>query len=148
MQKADVIAGLVLIGLGVFIILEAVQLDYTSEYGPGPGFLPLWLGVGFLALSVRLVAVSMGRPAGERGMSWRRTHRAIASWLGLVVAVALLSRLGFTLSFALLAVFLILVVDRRAPLTALTVAIGSAFGFYLIFAVALGLPLPKGPWGF
>lgn len=148
MKRADIIAGFLLIGLGIFIILEAAKLDYTSEYGPGPGFLPLWLGIGFLALASPLVVISIARRTEENKVPWRGIQRAMASWAGLVVAIVLLKRVGFVLSFTLLSAFLVLVVDRRSLFTALTVAICSALGFYLIFAVALGVPLPKGPWGF
>ena len=147
-KRDDLIAGLSLIALGVFIILEAIQLDYVNEYGPGPGFLPLWLGIGLLALSVPLAVMSISRPSGEESGLWRETRRALLSWVGLTVAIALLNRLGFILSFTLLTVFLVLVMDRRSPFIALSVAVGSALGFYLIFALALRLPLPVGPWGF
>jgi putative tricarboxylic transport membrane protein len=147
-KRADTIAGIVLIGLGIFVVLEALKLDYASEYGPGPGFLPLWLGIGFLALASPLVVTSVARPSEEKKNLWRGAQRAIISWAGLVVSVALLKSVGFVLSFTLLAVFLVWVVDRRSPFTGLTVAVSSAFTFYLIFSVALGLPLPRGPWGF
>lgn len=62
MKRADVLAGLCLIGLGIFIIQQALQLDYINEYGPGPGFLPLWLGIGFLALTSPLVVMTILRP--------------------------------------------------------------------------------------
>ena len=65
-----------------------------------------------------------------------------------MVSVALLKSLGFLLSFALLTVFLIYVIERRSFIRAATVGIGSAAGFYLVFQMALGLSLPKGPWGF
>lgn len=150
MKKADVLAGLCLIGLGIFIIQQALQLDYINEYGPGPGFLPLWLGIGFLALASSLVVMTILRPMSPAvgGGSWKKTTRALTTWGGLMAMTALLSRLGFILSFTLLTLFLVLVMDRRSPFTALAVGVGSAFGFYLIFAVALGLSLPPGPWGF
>lgn len=150
MKRADVLAGLCLIGLGIFIIQQALQLDYINEYGPGPGFLPLWLGIGFLALTSPLVVMTILRPMSHAAEeeSWEEMGRAAATWGGLMVATALLNRLGFILSFTLFTLFLVLVMDRRPLFTAVTVAVGSAFGFYLIFAVALGVSLPVGPWGF
>ena len=150
MKKGDILAGLLLIGLGILIIQQALQLDYINEFGPGPGFLPLWLGIGFLALASSLIVMTIllpTSPAVGEG-SWKEVARALATWGGLMVMTALLSWLGFILSFTLLTLFLVLVMDRRPLGTALAVAVGSAFGFYLIFAVALGLPLPLGPWGF
>jgi len=66
----------------------------------------------------------------------------------LIVAIALLPWLGFGLSFALLTTFLILVLEGRPPLTAVSAAVALSLGFHLVFALALGVPLPSGPWGF
>jgi putative tricarboxylic transport membrane protein len=146
--RADLAAGLVLIGLGIFIIFQATKLDYSSEYGPGPGFLPLWLGIGFVVLASALLWNSRGPTDKDSKALWSEAKRALTAWAALIVGMALLKRIGFVLSFTLLSIFLVWAVDRRSPLTAMVVAICSALGFYLIFSVALGLPLPQGPWGF
>ena len=150
MKKGDLFSGLLLIGLGIFIIQEALQLEYIADYGPGPGFLPLWLGIGFLALASPLVVITILRPMSPaiEGGSWKGMGRALAAWGGLMVTTALLKSVGFILSFSILTFFLVLVMDRRPLFTAVAVAAGSAFGFYLIFAVALGIALPIGPLGF
>ena len=74
--------------------------------------------------------------------------RALSAWLVFVLAIALMSLIGFGLSFGLLTAFLILVLDRRSPWLAIGVALGLALTFHLVFAVALGVSLPAGPWGF
>ena len=148
MKNGDLLAGLALIGLGIFITHRALQLDYVNEYGPGPGFLPLWLGIGFLALAASLVVINLLRSASPGEESWSKIGRALAAWGGLIAATALFRTLGFILSFTLLTLFLVFVLDRRSLLAALTVAVGSAFGFYLLFSIALGVSLPVGPWGF
>jgi putative tricarboxylic transport membrane protein len=132
----------------MFVIFEAAQLDYSSEYGPGPGFLPLWLGIGFVVLASPLL-ISGGTRSDKDGKAlWKGAQSALVAWCGLLVAIALLKSVGFVLSFVLFSAFLVGVVERRPPLTALAVAILSALAFYLIFSAALGLPLPTGPWGF
>lgn len=151
MKKSDLLAGLLLAGLGVFVIHQAVHLDYVNEYGPGPGFLPFWLGVGLLALASLLILASVFRHSGDREVAsetWRPAGRVLVTWAGLAAAIALLDRLGFILSFAIFTFVLVLVMDRRSPLTAAAVAVGIGWGFYLIFAVALRVRLPVGPWGF
>ncbi len=151
MKKGDIVSALFLIGLGIFIIQQALQLDYINEYGPGPGFLPIWIGIGFLALSSWLMITSLLLRRTKQGVedgTWGQTGRALGVWVGLAVATALLHRLGFSLSFALLTFFLVLGLDRRPLLTAASVAVGGALGFYLVFSLALGLRLPVGPWGF
>jgi putative tricarboxylic transport membrane protein len=147
-KNGDLLAGLSLVGMGIFIIQRSLQLDYVNEYGPGPGFLPLWIGIGFVALAFSLVVTTVLRTASPEEGEWNKVGRALAAWGGLIVATALLNRLGFILSFTILTLFLVFVLDRRPLLASLAVAVGSAFGFYLIFSVALRVSLPVGPWGF
>ena len=74
--------------------------------------------------------------------------RALGAWLAFVATIILLPLIGFGLSLGLLTAFLILVLDRRSPWLAIGVALGLALGFHLVFPVALGVSLPRGPWGF
>jgi len=46
MRFADLLGGVVVLLFGLSVVFFSSQLPYTSEYGPGPGLLPLWLGVG------------------------------------------------------------------------------------------------------
>jgi putative tricarboxylic transport membrane protein len=151
MNRSDLWAGLVLVGLGLAITLQALRLDYIDEYGPGPGFFPVWIGVGLLVLASLLVILSVIRrttPHPKEPTSWTETARAIGIWIGFMSAIALLKPLGFLVTFVLLAVFLVFIVSRRSLWTALMVGLGGALGFYVLFVVALGVPVPVGPWGF
>lgn len=150
-DKNDLVTALVISSFAVFVIYEASSLPYYSEYGPGPGLLPLWLGMGILVLALSLVFANLlGFARIEEGVPqpWTAIGRALGGWVGLMVAIALLPWVGFGLSFAFLTTLLILVLEGRSPLTALGTALSLALGFYLIFALALGVPLPSGPWGF
>ncbi len=151
MNRGDLVAGLVLMGVGVFVMWQARTLDLVFEYGPGPGFLPFWLGVGLTGLALVLVVGTLRRSAGDRegqGEAGRRVGRALLTWGGIIGATALLRWLGFVVSFAALTLFLVFVMERRSLLTALAVAVTITAGFALIFRVALNVPLPTGPWGF
>ena len=44
MRVSETIAALCITLLGITTIALARQLPYEAEYGPGPGFLPFWLG--------------------------------------------------------------------------------------------------------
>ena len=147
-SKNDLVAGLGIGGFGIFVLYEALSLPYLSEYGPGPGLLPLWLGIGFVSLAALLVINMLLNRGSSEQVAWRKVRRPAAAWIGFVITIALLSRLGFTLSFALLSLFLVLVMERRSILAAVNVAAGLALAFYLIFVFSLGVPLPSGPWGF
>jgi hypothetical protein len=137
--------------LGIFILIEAVSLDYTSETGPGPGFLPHWLGITITCRSLLLIFTTIRkRPTSEtiKLEPFTNSLRPLVIWIAMMVSISLLAVLGFYASFGVLAAFLVLILERRAVFTALAVALGSALGFYLIFTLLLRAPLPTGPWGF
>jgi putative tricarboxylic transport membrane protein len=149
-DKGNLISGVCLGAFGIYVISVAMKLPYVAEVGPGPGFFPLWLGIGMVIFSTCVVFVAP-TAAPQPAASETPPHnvgRAMAAWLALMVSIALYSRIGFGLSFVLLTVFLILALDRRPALLAIGVGVGLALAFYLIFTVALNVSLPVAPWGF
>ena len=150
-EKKELLSGICLGAFGAYVSIEALNLPYVSEFGPGPGFFPLWIGVGLSLLSLLLILANFFAltPDESRERQSRLSiGRALVGWSGLILAIGLLQWLGFGLSLALLTLFLILVLERRPLWTALSVAIGLALGFHVIFVLALGLSLPSSPWGF
>ncbi len=146
-KAGDLWSGFALATLGAYIVAEAWQWEYLGPEGPGAGFFPLWYGIAMVVLSVALVVASARAPGGRRG-DWRGAGRALATWGALVAAVAACKLIGFAASFALLTFFIVAVMYRRPFALAATVAAASAAGFYLVFAVVLGVPLPTGALGF
>ncbi len=151
LKKGDVISGAVLAALGVFIITQALAWDYYTLDGPGPGFFPFWYGVAMVVLSLLLV-LNAARADSDReskaGVDWPATGRAMTTWLAFALSVGLMDFLGFLISFALLAFFIVAIIFRRPFVTATVVAVVSALAFHLIFPVALSVSLPTGPFGF
>jgi len=142
-------SGLALAALAIYIMVEALQWEYATPEGPGPGFFPLWYGIAMLALSAVLV-VSELRRRSDRGaaIEWSPLGRALSTWLALAVSVALFKPLGFLVSFALLTYFIVAVMYRRPLKIAALVAAASAAGFFLVFRLALDVALPVGVLGF
>jgi catechol 2,3-dioxygenase-like lactoylglutathione lyase family enzyme len=146
----DLGSALVLGSLGLYVIGQARQWEYLTPNGPGAGFFPLWYGVAMVALAAVLLASGLrrrGTAAGAR-LHWNRIARALTGWLALAASVVLSRLVGFVLSFALLTFFLVAVMYRRPWKVAAAVAAASALAFYLLFPVALGVPLPAGILGF
>ena len=137
-RSPDFWSGLALAALGGYIVVAARGWDYLTADGPGPGFFPRWYGVAMLGLSLLLILRS------ERGhvAEWRGTGRALATWAALALAVALMKTIGFVVAFAALTLFLVAVMYRRSTLVAALTAVALAGAFYLVFPLALGVPLP------
>jgi putative tricarboxylic transport membrane protein len=151
MKTGDLLAGLVLIGVGSFIIHQALRLDYVNEFGPGPGFLPFWIGAGLVSLSAILLAMTVLAP--ERGRLQEQSSRAevlrgLAAWVAVMVGISLLEQLGFLASYVLLTFFLVWIMARRSAWVSLIAAAACGAVLYFLFAGLLDLPLPPGPWGF
>ncbi len=148
-KSGDLWSGLALAALGAYIVVQASRWDYLTPEGPGPGFFPLWYGIAMVALSAALVVSHLRRRSSLRKtIAWDRVGRALSTWLALVVSIALFKPLGFVIGFALLTYFLVAVMYRRPLRIAAAVALASTAGFYLVFSLALGVPLPAGPLGF
>ena len=133
------------------MISVASKLPYVSEVGPGPGFFPLWLGIGLMSCAGYLMLSSCSaftKDSPSDSSTWQGAGRALVGWCGLMVAIALFAWIGFSASFVILTVFLIVALDRRPLLPSVGVAIGLAVGFHLLFVMALNVSLPAGRWGF
>lgn len=150
-NKGEWIAALCLAAFGAYITYAGSKLAYGGEVGPGPGFFPFWIGIGLLIFSSYEVvsAITPARPRNSQsGAGWRGSGRALSGWLGIVAALYLFRWVGFAISFVLLTVFYIVVLERRSLAHALAIAVALALAFYVLFVFALGVSLPAGPWGF
>ena len=150
-SSGEVVSGAVLAALGVYIIVEAWQWEYLGADGPGPGFFPLWYGVAMVVLSLLLIGINLlRRSVAMRAapVDWRKIRHALFTWIAFAVSIALLKPLGFLASFALLTFFVVAGIYRQPLRSALTIAIGTALGFYLVFPLALNVSLPVGVFGF
>ena len=150
-DKGNLIAGAVLGAFGLYVIWVATKLPYVSDVGPGPGFFPIWLGIGMVLFGSVLMfssfRTSVSGPDSEP-KSWPLLLRPFAGWVAVMVAIALLGKIGFAVTFIILTTFLIVALERRPILLAVGVGVGLAVTFHLIFAVALDVSIPKAVWGF
>ena len=140
-RSADLWSGLVLGGLGAYIIVVASGWEYLGQDGPGPGFFPLWYGIAIVALSLFLVVSSLSSREDHR-IDWSNAWRAFATWGAFAVMVAALKLVGFLVAFAALTFFVVAVMYRRPLKVAAATAIGLTAGFYVLFPLALGVKLP------
>jgi putative tricarboxylic transport membrane protein len=138
-RSADFWSGLVLGGLGAYIIFAASRWEYLGQDGPGPGFFPLWYGIAMSALSLLLVFSSLKT---QSRIAWSDAPRALATWGAFAVMCAAFKLIGFLPAFALLTFFLVAVMFRRPLKVAAAVSAALSAGFYLLFPLALGVKLP------
>jgi putative tricarboxylic transport membrane protein len=144
--RGEPVAGVLCALFALLWIATALGLPYMGDYAPGSGFLPLWLGVCLLMLSVIHVVASLRAPvAAPLAGHWRKV---VAVTLGLIVCVAVVEALGFVIAVAAYLLFLLRVVEKESWRTSLGVSVGTVVVLFLLFRVWLKVPLPQGPWGF
>src|SRR5688572_8197259 len=126
-DKGNLIAGAVLAGFGLYVISVATTLPYVSDVGPGPGFFPIWLGIGMVLFAAVLLFSSFRTSvsgADAEAKSWPLLLRPFAGWVAVMVAIALLGKIGFAVTFIILTTFLIVALERRPILLAVGVGVG------------------------
>jgi putative tricarboxylic transport membrane protein len=137
-----------LAALGIYVLVEAWAWPYYDENGPGPAFFPIWYGIGMVVLSLALIGMTIAKLPKAESPDWQGISRALITWGAFAIAAVLMNWLGFLVSFALLTFFIITYVFRQPPAGAVVVAVVAAAAFYLVFPLALSVPLPTGVLGF
>ncbi len=144
MRKADRVTAALLLALAVAFSAAALRLyPYSSEGGPGSGFLPFWLGLLMAALALMLLL--RRAPGSDAEFPGGEGRTRLLFVLGLTVAfVALLKVLGMIIGTAIYLALIIRIVGRHPWWVAIAVALGAAGFNYLLFARWLRVPLPEG----
>jgi putative tricarboxylic transport membrane protein len=150
MGRADQVTGIVVLVFSLAVMEGARRLPPSGTFGPGPGFLPFWLGAVLAMLAV-LLMVGGWRRRIPGGRLFPRPAALVPVGLtlgGLAAYIFLMERLGFLLATGLLAAFLLGVVERERWWVALGIGALNALALYVIFYRLLGVSLPRNALGF
>ena len=156
MTRADIFTGLLLAAGFSAALWEASSFQYGTEFAPGPGFAPVWLGAIGIALSL-LVAFHGFRAARDPERSTDKGAEALdkagllrvgAGLAGLVAMLAIAPWLGLVPSILVFLLCLTLYVQRLSLLTAIGASVGTVVFVYVVFVYLLEVPIPRGPLGF
>lgn len=150
MRRADQVSGALLLVFGLWFAVGARQHPYWTPYGPGSGFLPVWLGVTMAALATGLL-VGATR-ATDPGPAWLPGGRGLARLVVVIGAtalfIALIPWLGMTLGSAFFLVAVLRFLEGHGWGVTLGVAVGTTAVNWLIFTHWLRVPFPVGVLGF
>lgn len=148
MRNRDMLSGLFLFLLSMGACIMAHRLGLGSGSNPGPGFaafgIAFLLGLMSLFLCIKGVfqVIKVPRKTGVfQRFLWKKPMFILVLLLGYGI---FLNVLGFSVSTFLLMMLLVSGAGRLKLRLALTVSILTVASSYLLFIVALGLPLPIG----
>ena len=142
MRRTPWIEGLVLVGVGVVSIVEALRLKDNWQ---GARLMPAVVGALLVLLGAAHLALREDR------IAWppRDGVRRVAVLLAVVALyVAVLPTVGFVPATAVLVLIVVRTVGPLSwPRTALATAV-IAVASHIVFKHWLGMPLPAGPLGY
>jgi putative tricarboxylic transport membrane protein len=146
----DIGSSLFLIVCAALIILGSLRLPLGELQNPGPGFLPFWVGILMLVLSIALLWRSLrNREAGGtlRAVLPKNAFKILWTFLAILAYVPALSRLGFLLATIPLTVFLFRAIGETRWKISLLGGILASLVLYLVFKVWLKIQFPLGLLG-
>jgi putative tricarboxylic transport membrane protein len=148
MERKDLISGIFWLALGIMFTLWSSSYQIGNFGEPGPGLLPLILGILLIFFSLILVARGLrAYRTQETGntvslpASWKRIAYTLAVLLS---ATVLFEKAGYLLSIFLFMVFLMLWTEWRNMKKVLLTALLTTLAVYLVFILLLKQPFPAG----
>jgi putative tricarboxylic transport membrane protein len=144
MRLADLIGGVAVLILGLAVIFFSSELTYYSEFGPGPGFLPLWVGIIITACAIYVI-IDLLKKHGKAGEFFKpRTRLGLQVFITIIVTFLLLPLLGFAVGLALFIGVTMRMMGKHGWILCGLTAIVTAIGIHFIFISWLTIPLPQG----
>jgi putative tricarboxylic transport membrane protein len=149
MRKADRIFGVVGLLLALWCYLESRKFDYMTQFTPGPGFLPFWVGIVLAALSCYLLLDTVTRKPSDKDNKKILPERHALLRIGaimlmLIAATAAMKYLGFPLTLALFTAVILSKLEHYSLLKSVGYGIAYAAVTWLVFEYMLTMGFPKG----
>ena len=150
MKKANVITGVVFLALSIFAYMQAQKMvGKIMTDALGPGFWPKVLGLVMGVLSLALIVEGLfGKQAeGEKvpiAFGTEGFSRVLKLFAVLIVFGAILYFLGIYVGILFMMPLCMWLHGERNKKILVGLAVGSCLFIYLVFGLALRVPLPMG----
>ena len=150
MKKPNVITGVVFLALSIFAYMQAQKMvGKIMTDALGPGFWPKVLGLVMGVLSLALIVEGLfGKQAeGEKApiaFGTEGFHRVLKLFAVLIVFGAILYFLGIYVGILFMMPLCMWLHGERNKKILVGLAVGSCLFIYLVFGLALRVPLPMG----
>lgn len=146
MNRVETAAGAIVLALGLSLLIGALRFPFFLEGVPGPGLLPLLIAFGITGAGAALIVQAVRHPTGvvvrwPPASGWVRVGLMLGA---MAASFLLLDALGFVVVTVLFMAVMVYCLGERSWRIFATVPLLSAIGLYVVFAVWLRVPLPKG----
>jgi len=145
-MTVDRVAGMALVLIGFITLWESRVFPLGSLQRPGPAYTPVVVAALLIVFGVAVFAMG-GRARRLGAVGWSEWRHALAIFGACGFAAWGLERLGYRITIAVVAAFLLLVVERKGWALGLALTVALAWGSFFVFDTLLRVPLPRGPFG-
>jgi putative tricarboxylic transport membrane protein len=142
-QNAGFWGGIAILIYSSVLFSQSLSLKYYSEFGPGPGFFPLWLSGILVILSIGLILISIKK---ERILfkdilpKGRSLIRVLLVPASLIVFMLIVNFTGFIIASSIL-LFMVFILEFKWYMS-LALSSSISILLFFIFQSILEVPLP------
>ena len=148
MWHANIIAGVAVFLLGIATtVLAWLTLPYTGDFGPGPGFVPLWLGITLMVCSVPVIITDLRTKERSERLFRPETAKCLTVLILVVTVFLSLPVLGFSAGLALITAGGMRLMGKHSWVSCVVTVLATAVCIHYLFGQWLSIPLPKGMIG-
>lgn len=150
MKKGNIIASILVIALGIYVIITCMGYPRAEVYGtgvPGPGLWPGVVAGCMVAAGLCLLIKSLRmKPEDDTPIAmWTDgTKRVYITMAILIAYVAILGVVGFILSTIVMLVVFIQWFAKTKPVITLLISVVATLVIYCIFKFVLNVPVDFG----
>jgi hypothetical protein len=149
MRKADRIFGVIGLGFSLWCYLESRKFHYLTDFTPGPGFMPFWVGVILAILSFYLLYDTFRRKPGKEDdlkilPNKHALYRVGFIFLTLFGVLIIMPLLGFPITVCLFVAVILLSLERYSIPKSIGYGVAYAAVTWIIFEYFLKMGFPKG----
>jgi len=146
-RSADRVTAALLLAFAVAFSVGALKsYQWWGSGGPGPAFMPFWLGLVMAILALMMLIKSLKEK--NAGAAWLPRGEGLRDMLVVLTAtvafVALLNVIGMIIGTALYLAVLVRYLGRHRWWMTLAIAVGAAGFNWLVFVHWLRVPMPEG----
>ncbi|MDQ0862148.1 tripartite tricarboxylate transporter TctB family protein [Metabacillus dongyingensis] len=149
MKNYGVWVGVFILLFSIFMFNSSLKYEYYGQYGPGPGFFPLWLSGLLGVFSILFILDSLRKNNRITFSDVLPKGKILISVLKVVLSILLFilisPHLGFIVSSIL--IMLILLIPDFKWTTSLSTATSVTLILFVVFKTILDIPLPTNIWG-
>lgn len=126
---------------------QSWQLGLKGPSGPESGLFPFIASCSIAILGLALMLIRTTRARNPQWPDRRGGLRALGVASGIALIALGMDRVGFIVSAAVAMPVLLRTIDRVSWIETFVLTATSVAAVVLVFGHLLGMPLPRGPWG-